>query len=327
VVTSCLFFGTPKFAISSLRALLESPYEIRAVVTRPDKPAGRGRTPRQSAVKEAAIAVGLEVLEPSTLKSQEAVAALASYGADFFVVAAYGTLVPPRVLELPRAGVLNIHPSLLPRYRGASPIQAAILAGDDITGVTIMLMDEGLDTGPILAQITTNIGANESAGELSDRLSELAAVLLIESIESWLAGNLEPRPQQEDLSSYVGQVSKADAEIDWTRDGQSIWRMVRAYNPWPGAATSLADARLQIWEAWPGSDESLEEPGTVLSLAPVSLRGTELPALHVKCGSGTLAVLRLQKEGRRPLNADDFARGERGLVGQVLGSASRRPGR
>lgn len=322
LVESCVFFGTPEFALPSLQALLASPYEVTAVVTRPDKPSGRGQRLASGPVKQAAIDAQLPVLQPARLRDPEAVAALQELAPDFMVVAAYGLLVPPEVLVLPKHGVLNVHPSLLPRHRGASPIPNAILAGDEVAGVSIMLMDEGLDTGPILSQEQLPIEANESAGELSERLAALSADLLLRTIPEWLGGRLQPTPQDENLATYSPQLKREDGYIDWANDAETIWRRVRAMNPWPGAETTLGAVRIHVWEAWPTSPAETpvdSEPGAVLKIASISTPDGPRSALIVRCGDGFLGLLEVQKEGRKVLSAAEFARGERELIGSVLG--------
>ena len=316
----CLFFGTPQFALPSLRALLASPYEVKAVVTRPDKPSGRGRQVANSPLKQAAIDAGLPVLQPPRLRDAEAVDTLRRLAPNFIIVAAYGLLVPPEILSLPPSGVLNVHPSLLPRHRGASPIPNAILAGDDVTGVSIMLMDEGLDTGPVLSQREVPIGPNESAHELSARLAPIAADLLLETIPDWLRGRIEPQPQRAELATYSPQLKREDGRIDWTADARATWRQVRAMNPWPGSETTLRGARLHIWRAWPLTPQGAEAPGTITETRSLETSDGQEDALIVSCGSGALALLELQKEGRRALPAADFARGERDLIGVQLGA-------
>jgi methionyl-tRNA formyltransferase len=273
-----------------------------------------------SPVKQAALDAGLPVLQPARLRHPEAVDALRRLNADFIVVAAYGLLVPPDVLELPRCGVLNIHPSLLPRHRGASPIPSAILNGDDVTGVSIMLMDEGLDTGPVLSQREVPIGPNESAAELSDRLAAISAHLLIETIEGWMRGRIEPRAQDDRAATYSPQLKREDGRIDWTGSAENIWRQVRAMNSWPGAETTLHRARLHIWRAWPLTDNTAAQPGTVTGLAAIDTPDGDSEAITVKCGEGSLALLQLQKEGRKSLSAPEFARGERNILGARLGA-------
>ncbi|MPZ23532.1 MAG: methionyl-tRNA formyltransferase [Dehalococcoidia bacterium] len=321
MTASCVFFGTPEFALPALDALLASDYDVRAVVTRPDRPAGRGRRLRPSPVKQRALDAGIAVLQPPRLRSPEAVTAITALEPDFAAVSAYGLLIPPEILRLPAKGVLNIHPSLLPRHRGASPIPAAILSGDEVTGVTIMLMDEGLDTGPVLTQQQVAIGPNEDAGSLSRRLAAVSGGLLVTTIERWLGGEIEAIPQNPEQASYSGQLEKDDSTIDWTQPARSIWLQVRAFNPWPSTETTIGETRLRLLEAWPLTTEQPgASPGTVLRVEAVASPDGPVAGAVVASGSGELALLRVQKEGKRPLSIDQFVLGEREFVGNVLGS-------
>ncbi len=319
-----VFLGTPKFALPSLRRLAADGYDIVGVYTRADRPAGRGRPITPPPVKAAALELGLPVFQPVSLRRPEALEELASLRPDVIVACAFGQILRQPVLDIPPKGVLNIHPSLLPRHRGASPIQGAILAGDDETGVTIMLMDAGLDSGPILRQRSLPISPWDSGGSLGEKLSLLAADLLAETLPLWLAGQIEPRPQDEAQASYTPLIQKEDGAIDWTRPAVEVWRQVRAFNPWPGAATMLDGETLHIWEAWPlPAEGGTGEPGTVLPLSPAERE--KLPpeaqqeALAVQTGEGLLVALRLQRAGRRALPAAEFIRGLRDLFGRRLG--------
>jgi methionyl-tRNA formyltransferase len=322
-----VFMGTPEFALPSLRRLVEDGYDIVGVYTRADQPAGRGRTMTPPPVKTAALELGLPVFQPPGLRQPEALEELAALRPDVIVVCAFGQILRQPVLDIPTRGVVNVHPSLLPRHRGATPIQAAILAGDEETGVTIMLMDAGMDTGPILGQRSLAVSPWDSGGSLGEKLSRLAADLLGETLPLWLAGEIEPQPQSEAQATYSSLIQKDDAAIDWTRPAVEIWRQVRAMNPWPGASTTLDGEALHIWEAWPlPGESSASEPGTVL---PLSLAQREkLPpeaqqeALAVQTGEGLLVVLRLQRAGRRALPAEEFVRGQRHLFGRRLGPAA-----
>lgn len=319
-----VFMGTPDFALPSLRRLVEDGYDIVGVYTRADQPAGRGRVLTPPPVKTAALELGLPVFQPSSLRQPEALEELASLRPDVIVVCAFGQLLRQPVLDIPPKGVVNVHPSLLPRHRGATPIQTAILAGDEETGVTIMLMDPGMDTGPILRQRSLAISPWDNGGSLDERLSRLAADLLSETLPLWLASEIEPQPQDEAQATYTSLIQKEDAAIDWTRPAVDIWRQVRAFNPWPGAFTTLDGEMLHIWEAWPLPDESsASEPGTVLSLSPGQRQKLPPEArqepLAVQTGEGLLVVLRLQRAGRRALPAAEFVRGLRDLFGRRLG--------
>jgi methionyl-tRNA formyltransferase len=293
------FAGTPDFALPALEALAGTPHRIAAVLTQPDRPAGRGRALRPGPVKERALELGLTVLQPASLKAPEALEALRALELDALIVVAYGLILPPAVLETPRLGCFNIHASLLPRWRGAAPIQRAILAGDAVTGVTIMRMQAGLDTGPMLAQRTLEIAPRETAGELHDRLAELGALLMVEMIGAVARGDAHETPQPAAGVSYAAKIEKREALIDWSLDATAILRAIRAFNPWPVAETRLCGAQLRIWEAEaaaPGSEGA--PPGTVLA---ASAQGIE-----VACGDGAVWLTRLQLAGRKPLSAREF---------------------
>jgi methionyl-tRNA formyltransferase len=322
-----VFMGTPEFALPSLHRLVEDGYDIVGVYTRADQPAGRGRALTPPPVKTAALELGLPVFQPSSLRRPEAVEELAALRPDVIAVCAFGQILRQPVLDIPPKGVVNVHPSLLPRHRGATPIQTAILAGDEETGVTIMLLDPGMDTGPILRQRSLTISPWDSAGSLGEKLSRLAPDLLSETLPLWLDDKIEPQPQDESQASYTSLIEKENAAIDWTRPAVDIWRQVRATNPWPGAYTVLDGEMLHIWEAWPLPDEgNASEPGTVLALSPA--QSEKLPAeaqqeaLAVQTGEGLLVLLCLQRAGRRALPAAEFVRGQRHLLGRRLGPAA-----
>ena len=243
--------GSPEFAVLPLEHLVRSHCHVAAVYTQPDRPAGRGQALGPSAVKRAATLLGLSVVPPVSLKEPETVAELRSFQPDVIVVAAFGQILPKSVLAIPRYGCLNIHPSLLPRFRGASPVAAAILAGDEFTGVSIMLMEEGLDTGPLLARAQIPISGIDTTGTITAKLSRIGSQLLLEVLPRWLKGELTPRPQDEALASYCHPISKEAGEIDWELAAASIWRQVRAYSPWPGGYTRWQGKRLKIIEAAP----------------------------------------------------------------------------
>ncbi len=305
-----IFAGSPAFAVPALQALATGPTPPCAVLTQPDRPAGRGRKLRPSAVKQAAESLGLPVLQPERLDTA-AEAALRERAPDLLVVVAYGLLLPPAILALPRLGCVNLHASLLPRWRGASPIQAAILAGDTETGVSLMRMEAGLDSGPVYALKRVAIAAEETAGELAQRLAVLGAELLLEKLEALLAGRLDARAQPAEGVSYAPKIRKSDARIDWTQPAERIARQVRAYNPWPVAETLLAGQRLRIWRARPGDGGA---PGA----APGQVLGSDADGLSVQTGAGELRLLSLQLPGRSRVDAAAFAR-SRPLVGTVLG--------
>ena len=313
-----VFMGTSEFALPSLSRLVESEHEVVAVYTQPDRPAGRGKHPTPSPVKAWALERGLPVLQPERVSTPEEVAKLTAFKPDLAVAAAFGQILRERVLDVPPRGVINVHPSLLPRHRGASPVAAAILAGDAETGVTIMLMSLALDEGPILAQCRVPVAPEDTTGTLTERLAVIGSDLLMETLPHFQVGTIQPQPQDPSGATYAPMVHKEDALIDWKLPATEIWRRVRAHNPWPGAFTYLDGVPLRILETWPLTESSEEPPGTVVS-SPQSpderLKGT----FAVQTGAGLLAILVVQKAGRRPLPATDFLRGERGLIGRSLG--------
>ncbi len=306
------FAGTPQFALPALRACLDSPHRVVGVLTQPDRPAGRGRELRSSPVKLLALEAGVPVAQPPSLRTPDARAPLVEWEPDLMVVVAYGLILPPEVLAQPRLGCINIHGSLLPRWRGAAPIQRAILAGDSETGVTIMQLDAGLDTGPMLFSRRHPIGLHDTAGDLHDVLAELGAVALIEAIDGLAAGTLEPKPQPAEGATYAPKIEKAEAKLDWSADAASLDRRIRAFNPWPMAETLLADEPLKLLRAQVAKHSGSEAPpGTVLGIAD--------DGLHVACGEGVLAVRELQRAGKRPVSARDFANAVR-VAGMRLGA-------
>ena len=310
-----IFMGTPEFAVPPLEQLIQNKYQVVAAYTRPDKPAGRGRSLVSSPVKKAAITWGLPVLQPVSLKKAEVVAQLADLHPDVIVVAAFGQILPQSVLDIPRHGCLNIHPSLLPRFRGASPVAAAILAGDEVTGVSIMLMDSGLDTGPILAQTTVPVSPQDTTGSLTARLSAEASSLLPEVLPGWTRGEITPRPQDEAAATYSGTITKEAGGIDWRLPAVQIERRVRAFQPWPGCHTTWQGKRLEIIEAVPLPGVENLEAGQVVTLEK------EAAAFGIGTADGVLGVLKVQLEGKRAMQAAEFLRGQRQFIGAILPSA------
>jgi methionyl-tRNA formyltransferase len=294
------FAGTPEFALPALRALLDSPHRVVGVLTQPDRPAGRGRELRASPVKLLAAERGLPVAQPGTLKTQEGRAALIEWSPDLLVVVAYGLILPAAVLALPRLGCLNIHGSLLPRWRGAAPIHRALLAGDAETGVTIMQLDEGLDTGPTLLERRRPIGAEETCGDLHDALAGLGAAALLEAIDGIEAGTLVPRAQPAEGVTYAAKIEKSEARVDWSQGAVQIHRQVRAFNPWPMAEARLGEEPLRLLRA------SVAE-ATGHAAPPGTLLGLDGDGIRVACGEGVLALRELQRAGKRPVTARDFA--------------------
>ena len=315
-----VFAGSPAFAVPSLKRLLASQHEVVAVLTQPDRPAGRGRRLAPGPVKQCALQHDVAVYQPVGLKHTEVLDRLAVFAPDLMVIVAYGLLLPSAVLSLPDAGCVNVHASVLPRWRGASPIQAAILAGDRHTGVSLMQMAEGLDTGPVYAIEQTDIGARETAQELHDRLAELGADLLARCLDPILHGSLTPKAQNETAATYAPRISKADALIDWSRPAPDIDRQVRAYNPWPVAETVLDGQRMRCWRSVLVEAEALS-PGSSDQVGRVVAATNE--GIDVCTGRGLLRLVELQMPGRRRVNAGDFARGC-DVVGKRRGCATPR---
>ena len=313
-----IFMGTPEFAVPCLEYLILNQYQVVAVYTRPDKPAGRGRSPVSSPVKRLAQSLKLEVVQPASLKSKEVVAQLMGFRPDVIVVAAYGQILPQPVLDIPRYGCINVHPSLLPKFRGASPVTAAILAGDEFTGVSIMLMDKGMDTGPVLARAQIPISSQDTTGSLTSRLSQIGARLLLDVLLRWLRGELTPQPQNDVEATYSSPIAKEEGEVAWRLPAIEIWRRVRAFQPWPGCYTKWQGRRLEIIEAVPLPREGSFEVGQVVALTPTIER---LEAAFGVCtGDGILGVLTVQLEGKRAMSAAEFLRGQREFIGAILPS-------
>ena len=305
------FAGTPEFALPALAALLEA-HTVAGVLTQPDRPSGRGRRVSASPVKSLAETRHLPLLQPASLRDEAARAQLAALKPDVLVVVAYGLMLPAAVLALPRLGCLNIHASLLPRWRGAAPVQRAILAGDAVTGVTIMRMDEGLDTGPMLLKREIPIGARDTAASLLATLAALGAEALLEALEGLRSRTLVPQPQPEEGATYARKIGKSEARIDWSRDAVSIERQVRAFDPWPIAETTLDGQQLRIHSAeivQIKADKS-HENGAIVSVRD--------GMMVVQCGEGLLGVRRVQKPGGRVLAVSEFAHSV-DLAGRRLG--------
>lgn len=304
------FMGTPAFAVPSLERLTQS-YEILAVVTQPDRPAGRKRRLTPPPVKEAALARGLPVWQPPTLRAPEAVEHLKTLAPDLIVIVAFGQILRRDVLEIPPHGCLNVHGSLLPKYRGAAPISAAILAGEAKTGVTLMRMDEGMDTGPLIAQATCPIAMDDTTATLSERLARLGADLLTETLPRWLAGEIVPQPQDESQATYCKLIRKSDGLLDWRLPAEELARRVRAYIPWPTAFTVWQGETLKVLQALPEPDwRGKGQPGQVIALDD---------GAGVVTGEGVLQLLEVQLAGKRAMTTEDFLRGQRGFLGSVLG--------
>ncbi|QII99014.1 methionyl-tRNA formyltransferase [Stutzerimonas balearica] len=306
-----VFAGTPEFAAQHLEALLQAGYQVVAVYTQPDRPAGRGQKLMPSPVKQLALQHGLPVMQPATLRDAEAQHALAALQPDLMVVVAYGLILPQAVLDTPRLGCINSHASLLPRWRGAAPIQRAIEAGDSESGVTVMQMEAGLDTGPMLLKVRTPIGPSDTGGSLHDRLAALGAQAVVEAVARLQAGSLPGERQDDTLATYAHKLSKDEARLDWQRPAAELERLVRAFNPWPICHSSLTGDVLKVHAARlvPGQGE----PGRILAVGK--------DGLTVACGTGALQLTRLQLPGGKPLDFADLynSRREQFAPGQVLG--------
>jgi methionyl-tRNA formyltransferase len=306
--------GTPQFAVPTLAALLDRGHEIAAVLTQPDKPAGRGRMMRASAVKEFALARGLAVEQPQRLREPAVVERVRALAPDAIVVAAYGKILPKSLLDIPRRGAINVHGSLLPKYRGAAPIQRAILAGEATTGVTIMQMNEKMDAGDILLQEATDIRADDTSSSLAERLSEIGARLLLEALERIERGALPAIAQDDSLVTFAPLVEKHEGTIVWARDAAAIERAVRAFTPWPSAFTTLRGKTLKIHRARVIGEPASAPPGTVVRAAREEL--------DVATGKDTLRIVEAQLEGKRSIAARELVAGRFVTVGDRLGSVA-----
>lgn len=296
-----IFAGTPEFAVPSLDALIDAGVKPIAVYTQPDRPAGRGQTVQMSPVKQRALDDEIPVFQPASLKKDpDAVAQLQALEADLMIVVAYGLLLPESVLNAPRLGCVNVHASLLPRWRGAAPIQRAVLAGDTHSGVCIMRMEAGLDTGPVYHRVETPLAADETGGSLHDRLATLGASALVAALPGIADGSCLPEPQDDTLATYAHKLSKDEAWIDWTQPAVAIERQVRAFNPWPVAQTTLDGTTLRIWDAEAQADATTTQapPGTVVA--------TGKTGIAVATGAGILQLTRLQPAGKKPMSAADY---------------------
>lgn len=306
-----VFMGSPPFAVPSLRALVAAGFRVAAAVTQPDRPAGRGGRLQPPAVKLAALELGIEVMQPESLRDDELRAQLLSLQADVFVVAAYGKILPQAILDIPPYGCLNVHASLLPRWRGASPITAAILAGDQVTGVSIMKLVRRMDAGPVLSRVETPILPADTAGSLEERLADLGAGELVRVLPKWLSGEIEPLPQDESAATYCGLVRKEDGHLRTNMQAAEAERAVRAYNPWPGAFVLYRSERLAIWRA-------RIEPGELAPPGTTAIIGRS-PAIAFS--GGWLVLEEVQRPGGRRLTGEQFLAGERGALDAQVGLA------
>ncbi|WP_350447359.1 methionyl-tRNA formyltransferase [Pseudomonas solani] len=307
-----VFAGTPEFAAEHLKALLDTPHSIVAVYTQPDRPAGRGQKLMPSPVKQLALQHGIPVMQPPTLRDADAQAELKALGADLMVVVAYGLILPQVVLDTPRLGCINSHASLLPRWRGAAPIQRAVQAGDAESGVTVMQMEAGLDTGPMLLKVVTPITADDTGGSLHDRLAALGPQAVVQAIGQLAAGTLVGEVQDDALATYAHKLNKDEARIDWSRPADELERLVRAFNPWPICHSTLGGEPLKVLAAQLGEGQG--QAGQILAASK--------DGLTVACGSGALRLTRLQLPGGKPLSFADLfnSRREQFAAGLVLGA-------
>jgi methionyl-tRNA formyltransferase len=305
-VAQIVFMGTPEFAIPTLNKLIEH-HSVMGVVTQPDRPAGRNRQIQQSLVKQVALAAGIPVLQPEKLRRPEAIEALKQWSPDVYVVAAFGQILPQAVLDVPPHGSINVHASLLPRWRGAAPIQAAIRAGDQESGITIMKMDAGLDTGPILSQRAILLTPDETGQSLHDKLAVIGGELLIETLPGYLKGDIQPQPQGEALATFAPTIKKEEGQIDWTQSAETIERLVRAFTPWPGTFSFWAGQPLKVLSGYAG--EGSVQPGKIIQANGGIAIGTE---------RGLFYPTRLQLPGGKALAVEDFVRGHANLVGARL---------
>lgn len=306
-----VFAGTPEFAAIILKSLLRTSWMIAGVYTQPDRPAGRGRKMGSSPVKSLAEIQGIPISQPESLRESDSVRELETLRPELLVVAAYGLILPREILAVPRLGCINVHASLLPRWRGAAPIQRAILAGDQQSGISIMQMNEGLDTGDVLAAAECEILAEDTAGNLHDRLAALGSKLLVPTLDALCSGRVSPIPQDGTLATYASRIDKAEARLDWTLDAAALESRVRAFNPWPIAYTSVAGKRLKVWHATALDERTHSVPGTVDSVT--------LGGIDVATGNGLLRLQRVQLPGGRAISARDFLNANALARGQTLG--------
>ena len=320
------FLGTPAFAVPTLEAIVAAGHQVAAVLTQPDRPRGRGQNPAASPVKEAALRLGLEVYQPERVRRPEAVDYLRALGCDAMVVVGYGQIIPQVVIDLAPLGIINVHASLLPKYRGAGPIQWAIARGETRTGVTTMRINAGLDTGDMLLKAETEIGPDETAVELGKRLAVMGASLLVETLAGLQAGSIVPEPQDDSQATLAPLIKKEDAAIDWARSAQEIHNQVRGLQPWPGAQTQFRGQPLHIWKTRliapdASPNQSRDREGAVNGQASPGAPGTiaGLKPLVVRCGEGLLELVEVQLEGRKRISAADFANGQRLTENDILG--------
>ena len=296
-----IFMGTPDFAVETLEAVIKAGHEVALVVTQPDKPKGRGNAMQASPVKECALAHGIEVYQPKKIREQECVDYLAGFDADIFVVAAFGQILSQTLLDMPKYGCINVHASLLPKYRGAAPIQWAVINGEQTTGVTIQQMDIGIDTGDIIAQEELTLAADETGGSLFDKLAAVGASLCVKAMEQIASGTATRTPQDESAATHTSMIRKDFGHIDWNKSAKEIERLIWGLNPWPSAYTHLDGKTLKIWKATVRGSESGEKPGCIVDVTK--------DAILVQTGEGVLQLDEIQLEGKKRMACDAFLRG------------------
>lgn len=317
--------GTPDFAVGALQALIEAGHQVAAVVTQPDKPKGRGKEMQMTPVKNCALRYDIPVFQPVKVKAPEAVETLRGYGADVFVVAAFGQILSEEILTMPRYGCINIHASLLPKYRGSAPIQRVILDGEKETGVTIMQMDKGIDTGDMLLQSVVPIAEKETGDSLHDKLADEGAKLIVEALRKLEAGELVPRKQNDEESCYAKMLDKSMGKIDWQQSAVRIERLVRGLNSWPSAYTSFHGKTLKIWECdvVSGGQEQKAVSHKIGETLPGTVTAVEKDAFYVQTGEGILKVTQVQLEGKKRMEVRAFLLGCQMSVGELLGNDER----
>ncbi len=313
-----IFAGTPEFAAKALQALIDHQFDIVAVYTQPDRPAGRGHKLTPSPVKNLAVSHQIPVEQPVSFKNPDDIARLAEYKGDIMIVAAYGLILPQAVLDIPPLGCLNIHASLLPRWRGAAPIQRAIQTGDKETGITIMQMEAGLDTGPMLLKLATQIQDTDTGGSLHDRLAELGGQAIVAAMEK--LESLTREPQDSSLATYASKLHKSESAIDWSKPADDVARCIRAFNPWPGTHGVCGKDQIKIWEAEVSATDHTQAPGTIIN--------RQSTGIEVACGKGSLIIRRLQLPGSKALTVSDFVNGNQSklMPGEQFEAIAQRSG-
>ena len=307
-----IFMGTPDFAVGTLEEIIKAGHEVVLVVSQPDKAVGRSKALKYTPVKECAVAHGIEVYQPAKIRAEESVEYLRQYNADIIIVEAFGQIIPKAILEMPCFGCVNVHASLLPKYRGAAPIQWAVLNGDQVTGVTTMRMDEGLDTGDMIMKQEVIVDEDETGGSLFDKLSEVGAKLCVKTMEAIENGTAVYTPQDDALATHTGKIQKEMGSIDWSKDAEVIERLVRGLNPWPSAYTFLNGKTLKVWKS------TVEKTVNGGKTVPGTIIAVDKTGIHVACGEDVLVLCEVQLEGKKRMETDAFLRGYQVEVGTVL---------